>query len=320
MKPHTISVVIPVYKGETTLKPLLSDLAGFFEPTLTDAGNEMLISEVLLVHDCGLDRSDLVMSQLADSVPQVRPIWLTKNFGQHPATLAGISSAMGEWIITMDEDGQHAPRDIGTLLDQALSNGLQVVYAQPQNVEPHGLLRNTMSKLAKKIGRQLIGNQSVSYFHSFRLIRGEIGRTLAAYCGYGVYLDVALLWIAKDIGYAKVVTHAGNRRKSGYTFLKLLSHFWTMLLTSGTGLLRGISIMGLFSLIVSICIGSIALFEKLTGQVEVQGWTSTVVVIAFFSGCILLSLGIIAEYLAVSLGIAMGRPLYVIWHPKRRIG
>ena len=55
-----------------------------------------------------------------------------------------------------------------------------------------------------------------------------------------------------------------------------------------------------------------ALYTKLTSQVPVQGWTSLVIVVAFFSGCILTALGVIAEYLAVTMSILMGKPLYVV--------
>jgi undecaprenyl-phosphate 4-deoxy-4-formamido-L-arabinose transferase len=64
-----------------------------------------------------------------------------------------------------------------------------------------------------------------------------------------------------------------------------------------------------------------ALAQKLSGSVPVQGWTSLLMIVAFFSGCILISLGIIAEYLAVTMGIIMGRPLYVVSsHPIRPQG
>jgi hypothetical protein len=62
----------------------------------------------------------------------------------------------------------------------------------------------------------------------------------------------------------------------------------------------------------TLFIGSFVLYEKITGKIDVQGWASIVIVISFFSGCILISLGMIAEYLAVSIGASMGKPLYVI--------
>ena len=312
MKAQHISIVVPVYQGAKSIQSVVAEVARFFEPTVTPGGVSFVVAEVLLVHDCGPDRSDLAIREMADQYPQIKPIWLTKNFGQHAATLAGMSSATGDWIITMDEDGQHDPSDIAALLDCAVQGDLQLVYAQPMNAPPHGVLRNLASRLSKRMGRLMMGHEAVNYFHSYRLVQGEIGRSLAAYCGHGVYLDVGLLWIAGRVGRCPVNMRAEEGRPSGYTFLRLLAHFWTMMLTAGTRPLRLITLLGFFSMGVAVLIGGYAVYEKLSGAVQVQGWTSLVIVVSFFSGCILVSLGMIAEYLAVAMGIAMGKPLYVI--------
>lgn len=319
MKQQHVSVVIPVYQGERSIKSLVEEISAYFQPSKTVNGHVMVVSEVLLVHDCGPDRSDVVIGQLAQSYPQVKPVWLTRNFGQHAATLAGMSSATGDWILTMDEDGQHDPGDIGSLLDQALSQDLQVVYAQPVNKPPHGFLRNLTSKLSKRIGRVMMGYDAVEYFHSYRIVRGEIARSLAAYCGHGVFLDVGLLWVAGRVGRCPVKMRAEDGRPSGYSYSRLLAHFWTMLLTAGTRPLRLITLLGFSSVAVALFIGIYALYQKMTGNVQVQGWASLVIVVSFFSGCILVSLGMIAEYLAVSMGIAMGKPLYVIGTRSSRL-
>lgn len=95
----------------------------------------------------------------------------------------------------MDEDGQHDPNDIPRMLDSALCESMQVVYAKPVN-SPHGMLRNLASSLTKGPIVKFLTGGEVQSFHSFRLISGEIGRILAAYVGNGVYLDVALQWVA----------------------------------------------------------------------------------------------------------------------------
>lgn len=317
MKQH-ISVVIPIFQGERTIKALVDEIAVYFNPSETATGHELVVSEVLLVHDCGPDRSDIILNQLSQHYPQVKPIWLTRNFGQHAATLAGMSSATGDWIVTMDEDGQHDPYNIPMLLDCALNNDLQLVYAKPANQPPHGFIRNFTSRLSKRIIRLLMGNDFVEYFHSYRLIRGDIARSLAAYCAQGIFLDIGLLWIAGRIGRCPINMRSEGNRKSSYTYGRLLAHFWNMLLALGTRPLRLITLLGLASVAIALFIGSYVLYEKVFGNVGVQGWASIVIVISFFSGCILISLGMIAEYLAVSMGISMGKPLYIIGSRSNR--
>jgi undecaprenyl-phosphate 4-deoxy-4-formamido-L-arabinose transferase len=307
-----ISIVIPVYAGERTLPALIDEIEPMTSPRTTANGNRFVVSEVLLVHDCGPDRSDRTLETLAERFGFVRPIWLSRNYGQHAATLAGMSSATGDWVVTIDEDRQQDPADIPAMLDRALQESLQIVYAQPTNAPPYGWLRNLASRAAKVISMRLLGHRTIGRFNSFRLVDGDIARTLAGYCGNGVYLDVGLFWISGRIGHCPVLTRNELARPSGYSYLKLIGHFWKLILTTGTRPLRLITIMGFSSMVLAIVVAIYAVLAKYYGQVPVQGWTSLLIVVAFFSGSILASLGVIAEYLAVTMGIVMGKPLYVI--------
>lgn len=307
-----LSVVIPVYRGEQTLPTILKELEPLTKNATTKGGTAFVVSEIILVHDCGPDRSDLIIKKLAAEHGCVRPVWLTRNYGQHPATLAGMASATGDFVVTMDEDGQQNPADIPMMLDAAITKALQVVYAKPKNPPPHGWLRNTCSSLAKRIASLLLGNNKIGYFNSFRLVDGEIARSLAAYCGSGVFLDIAIFWISARVGRCDVTLREEMDRPSGYSFISLLRHFWQLLLTSGTRPLRLITLLGASSLVLAVFITAYAVYAKFYLVVPVQGWASIVIVVAFFSGCILMALGIIAEYLAVTMSIVMGKPLYVV--------
>ena len=307
-----VSIVIPVYRGEKTLPTLVDEIQSLTKPQTTPAGKPYIVCEVVLVHDCGPDRSDLVLEQLAEKYDFVQLVWLSKNYGQHAASMAGMASATGDWVVTLDEDGQQNPHDIGLLLDTALSRSLQLVYAQPLNLPNHGWLRNTLSRTAKAITIKLLNNSPMGRFNSYRLIDGEIARTLAAYCGNGVYLDVGLYWMVGRIGHCPLHLRLEMDRPSGYSYRKLFGHFWNLILTTGTRPLRLITLMGFVSLLLSIFLTAYALYGKFFLDVPVQGWASLVIVVAFFSGATLMSLGVIAEYLAVTMGIAMGKPLYVV--------
>jgi len=307
-----ISVVIPVYRGADSLPALIGELLPLVQGGLTSSGIPFRVCEILLVHDCGPDRSDQTIEALARQYSVVRPVWLSRNFGQHAATLAGIAGAVGDWIATMDEDGQQDPSDLRRMLEVALTGGHQLVYASPTNAPPHGALRNAASGLAKAASIRLLGNQTMGRFNSFRLIDGEIGRSLAAYCGYGVYLDVGLSWLTTHVGHCPVVVREESGRPSGYSMVKLIAHFWALVLTSGTRPLRLITLAGCLSVLIAIALTLWVLISKLMGVIQVQGWASLVIVVSFFSGTMLMALGVIAEYLAVTMGIAMGRPLYVV--------
>jgi undecaprenyl-phosphate 4-deoxy-4-formamido-L-arabinose transferase len=309
---HACSVVVPVYRGENTLEPLLDELATLIEVQRTPAGRSWRVSEVVLVYDAGPDRSDLTIRRLASRQSFVRPVWLSKNFGQHAATLAGISSTGSEWIVTLDEDGQFDPHDVARMLDVALDRRAQLVYAVPTNAPPHGLARNLSSNLAKGALTRLLASGTLPRFSSFRLMLGEIGRGVAAYTGPGVYLDVALTWVFGRIETCPVTFRREYDRPSGYSYRSLLSHFWQLVVSAGTRPLRLVSLVGAAVTVAGLIFALVLIIGHASGNISLAGYTSIMVVLLLLGGAILFSLGIIAEYVGAAVRMAMGKPLYLI--------
>ncbi|MDZ4092638.1 MAG: glycosyltransferase [Arthrobacter sp.] len=311
--PHRISVVIPVYQGEKTLVGVVNELLPYRDVSTTKGGHDYVISEVLLVFDHGPDNSAAVIRSLTTSIDIVRGVWLSRNFGQHAATLAGMASAGGDWVVTMDEDGQHDPAAIGDLLDTAMAENASVTYAMPSNPAPHGFLRNMASKSAKRTVRFLLSSDDATSYQSFRLVTGEVARSVAAYAGHGVYLDVAMGWIADKTATCPVMLREEGDRRSGYRLRSLLSHFWRMVISSGTRGLRLVSFIGAVFALAGIGLAIYFVIAYLTGHgAGQQGWTSTMVVLLVSTGAILFALGVIAEYVGVNVNMAMGKPAYLI--------
>lgn len=309
---HRLSVVIPVYQGEHTLGAVVDELAHYTQPFETPDGHTAVVSEVLLVHDHGPDGSPETMRALTEQYDWVRALWLSRNFGQHPATLAGMASSGGDWIVTMDEDGQHDPAAIGSLLDVAMSTGRAVVYADPTNAAPHSTWRNLASKASKLLIELLLGGTDTTKYQSFRLVLGEFGRSTAAFAGSGVFLDVALGWVAGEPATAPVALRREHGRASGYSARRLLSHFWRMVLSSGTRGLRAVSFLGAIFSVAGLLLAIILVVQRLVDAGTPAGWTSTIVVVLVTSGAVLFSLGVIAEYLGVAVNMAMGKPAYLL--------
>lgn len=309
---HRVSIVIPVYQGERTLPALVDEILPLTSPVTTPDGNTYKVVEVLLAYDNGPDRSDETIRELTGRHDFVRPVWLSRNFGQHAATLAGIASSSGEWVVTLDEDGQHDPADIGLLLDTALRENVQLVYADPTNLPPHGMFRNVAARLAKWFFTVFLSGGAAGSFQSYRLVLGEVGRSVAAYAGSGVYLDVAMGWVCRMPGLCPVrLRHEGDR-PSGYSLRRLLSHFWRLVLSSGTRGLRFVSGLGVLFAIGGVLFAGWILISSVRSSNIPEGWTSIVVLVLLSTGMILFSLGVIAEYIGVAVNMAMGKPLYLI--------
>jgi glycosyltransferase involved in cell wall biosynthesis len=311
VEPISVSVVIPVYAGATTVSALIDELAGLTAPRMTPGGRYFQVAEVILVWDHGPDHSDQVITELTERLPWVRAVWLSRNFGQHPATVAGISASRGDWVVTMDEDGQHDPADIARLIDTAFSARSSLVYAAPSNPPPHSFLRNIASSLTKgAVLRWLSGGQSTP-FHSFRLIHGEHARAVAAFCGPGVYLDIALGWVVGGATSCPVTMRDEGRAAGSYNVRRLSSHFWRLVISSGNRPLRIVSGAGLLTAVLGIVLALVLAVQRLAGDTVPQGWTSVIVAVLIIGGLVLTSLGVIAEYVGLAAGMSMGKPLFV---------
>ncbi len=132
----TLSTVVPVYRGAAYLRTLAARLATVREVWEREA-SPLALAEMIFVDDGSTDSSSEVLEELRELFPWLRVIALSRNFGQHPATIAGILHSSGDWVATLDEDLQHPPEQLETLLREAVMSSVDVVYARPRT-GPHG--------------------------------------------------------------------------------------------------------------------------------------------------------------------------------------
>ena len=307
-----LSVVIPVYRGEETLPALMAEIEPLTHTQTTPGGRDFVVEEVLLVWDRGPGNSDKVLRQLSHQYSWVRPLWLSRNFGQHAATLAGMTSSGGDWIVTMDEDGQQDPTFIPQMLDAAYDQEAQLVYGTPSNPPPHSAVRNLASKTIKKVFAGALADGGFAEFNSYRLVLGEIGRSVAAYTGTGVYLDVALSWVVADATTSPVVARREGREASNYTYGRLFGHFSRLIVSSGTRPLFFVSWLGVLFVLMGAAASVWVLYQRISGEIIIAGWASTFIALMLIGGAMLLSLGIIAQYIGAATNMSLGKPLYVV--------
>jgi len=308
---ETVSIVIPVYQGANSLRGLIGEIEAI-RLAHRNSEKRFVYDEVVLVDDGSQDGSSDLILELAQRHDWITPVWLSRNFGQHAATLAGMSSSRGDWVVTMDEDGQHSPTDIERLYETAMRTNSDLVYADLDTIQSHANWRNRFSSLAKSIATKVLLPGEIKKFSSFRLMNGEVARNVSAYAGHGVYLDVALTWVVENVESCKLLNRNETRPNSGYSLRTLISHFWRLVLSSGTRPLRIVTLLGVGASLLAIIGGAVVLHGRVFNRVPVAGWTSVIVIVLFFGGLILLSLGILAEYLGTVVRTAIGKPLYTI--------
>ncbi len=311
-----ISVVVPVYRGA----PFLRDLVQALERVRDDWELEaapLALAEVIFVDDASVDESFEILTELQAQHPWVRAIQLSRNFGQHPATVAGILHTSGDWVCTLDEDLQHPPESLSALLEHAVAQSCDVVYAQPIHPVHESPLRDMGSHLFKSLNSTLSGNPHVRQFNSYRVIRGNVARAAASVSSAETYYDIALCWFTNRIGQLPLVMKDRRfieQRKSGYNLFGLLRHARRMLLSSKIDVLRLGAAIGFLALLGAVGMSAYVLICKLffPEVIQAKGWTSLSLMVLFFGGLSSFMLGIALEYILTILMKTQGQPTFLV--------
>ncbi|HED66936.1 MAG TPA: glycosyltransferase [Planctomycetes bacterium] len=300
----SLSVVIPVYNSATILPALLDRLA----PVLEGLGGTF---EVILVDDRSRDESWRVIEELAADRPWLRGLRMMRNFGQHNALLAGIRAARHELIVTMDDDLQNPPEEIGRLLE-ALGTDNDVVYGYPET-EQHGLFRDLASVVTKFALQSAMGSETARHSSAFRVFRTSLRDAFADFRGQFVSIDVLLTWGTTRFDAIQVRHDPRREGVSNYTLRKLITHALNMLTGFSVFPLQLASLTGfaltLFGLAV---LAFVVIRYLLQGSGTAPGFPFLASIIAIFSGAQLFALGIMGEYLARMHFRMMARPTYAI--------
>jgi glycosyltransferase involved in cell wall biosynthesis len=313
----SISVIVPVYSGEKYLKKLVEEVQSLRYAWESNEAPINLV-ELILVDDAAIDESPRLADSLANEHMWVTTIRLSRNFGQHAATIAGILHSSGDWVVTLDEDLQHPPSRIEEMLSRAVRHNDDVVYARPEKKAVHAKAwRDDSSRIFKRLMEWLTGTPSLRLVNSFRLMRGSIARATASVCTHNTYFDIALTWFTQSISAFEMPMHDerfSSTGKSGYSLSKLIGHAQKMLFSSQ---LRFLSIglwMGFILFILSIIAGIYFLIVRIISPdaIGVQGWTSLFVAVCASAGLISAMLGICMQYLSTLVLKAHGRPTFFV--------
>ena len=297
-----ISVVVPVYRSQDSLEQLCSRVCKAVEPIDPNF-------ELILVEDCGGDNSWQVIQELARKDQRVRGIQLSRNFGQHAATICGFSHANGQWVATLDDDLEQTPEHLPELYRKALEGHDLVYGVYPER--NHKAWRNITSNIARWLFNKAIPSLNYTYT-SFRLIRGDLARALIQFDSPFPFVDGYLSWLTNRC--ASVEVPHGNRKygSSNYTLKKLITHTINIFVTFSDLPLRMATWIGLTTFFIGMFWLAVILGRYLIGGISVSGFASIMAGILLFGGVQLLVLGIFGEYLGRMNFKSSKKPLFLV--------
>lgn len=301
------SIVIPCYRSAHTIRKVVEETMAELE-RLGRAPYEFV-----LVDDLSPDNGETVreLRSLAEDHDCVTAIALAHNVGQHNAIICGLNYAKGDILILMDDDGQTHPSQLSTMLG-GLDDDHDVVYGYYAD-KKHSGFRNFGSWFTHMSVRILIGKPKDMKTSSFVVMKKYVRDSIITYPAHYTQMQGLILRTVSADRIASVPIEHFERAygESGYTLKKLLS-LWSNIAGFSVVPLVFAQKIGIFTTACGVLGLVWLLIRKIISKTKILGWTSTMMTIIIFSGIILLTLGIVGEYVG-RMFLTMGNyPQYVV--------
>lgn len=282
-----LSIVIPVYNSEKTIEEVCARILSLYA--------ERYDLDIVLVNDGSTDGSDGACRRIQASRPrQVTYVRLSRNFGEHNAVIAGLTHAVGELCVLMDDDMQNPPEEIAKLVD-AMRHDYDVVYSTFLD-RKDSLFRNIGSRFHNFMASLVLKKPAGLYLSSFKIINRFLIDEITKYTGPDPYIDAIILRSTNNIGQVTVRHEDRQHGRSGYTLGKLVSLWGNMVVSFSLYPLRLIGFLGLAMTLIGLYHGVDTIQEMMSVSDEPTEFQTLTSIIVFFRGLQLLSISIVGEY------------------------
>ncbi len=302
MKP-LFSIVSPVYRAEKIVDTLV-------ERITTEVSKITENFEIILVEDGSPDDSWQKITENCQKDTRVKGIQFSRNFGQHYAITAGLDQARGEWVIVMDCDLQDRPEEIIHLYTKA-QEGYDVVLAR-RHQRQDTFLKRFFSWAFYRVLSYLTGVQHDPAVANFGIYHQKV---IEAVCQMRESIRVFPIMV-RWVGFRQTkidVVHAEREEgKTSYNFKRLLNLALDIILAYSDKPIRLTIKAGFFISLLSFVFAVVIVVRYLLGIIEVAGYASLIVSIWFFSGLIMMTLGVIGLYVGKTFEGIKNRPIYII--------
>ena len=299
-----ISVVIPCYRSQNTIRGVVNELMTTMQ---TRPETEY---EIILVNDCSPDNVWSVIKEICQENKNVRGVCLARNFGQHSALMAGYHLCTGDYIISMDDDGQSAANELFRLVD-TLEEGYDVVYAD-YPVKKESAIRLLGSELNAKMNEIMIDKPKGIVPNSYFIVRKFIVKEMLKYENAYPYVDGLIFRATKNIGKVEITHREREEGCSGYTLKKLISLWLNGFTAFSVKPLRIATLCGGMCAVAGMLYGVFIVIQRIFDSAPIAGWSSMMAALLFIGGMIMLMLGMVGEYIGRIYICMNNSPQYVI--------
>lgn len=299
-----ISIIVPVYYNQDNLLPLYADLK---EKVLSKINIEY---ELIFVDDGSKDKSYEVMKNLAKLDENIKTIRLSRNFGEHSALLAGLSQCTGDCAVRKAADLQEPSEVILDMMKKYEEGNKVVLAVRADREEP--ITQKAFSNLYAFLMRKLaLHNMPKGGFDTF-LIDRQIIDLLVKMQEKNTSLMSQILWAGFETATVPYIRKKRKIGKSRWTLSKKIKLVYDSLLSFSYFPIKMITSVGFLSFFISLILLVVIIGKKFAGIIDVEGYTSIIMIMLMGFGIIMLSIGVLGEYLWRTYDAARSRPPYII--------
>jgi polyisoprenyl-phosphate glycosyltransferase len=298
-----LSIVSPVYQSEATLELLVSEIKKVM--------NSMQVSyEIILVDDRSKDNSWSILQSISKKNVGVTAVRLSRNFGQHPAIMAGLSMSKGDWVVVLDCDLQDQPKEIVKLYEKAMED-YDVVLAKRVDRQD-SFFKKTSSYLFSKSYKIFTDTHYDNEVANFGIYRKKVILSILEISDYIKFFPLFVKFVGFNVT-SLDVEHANRKEgKSSYSYSKLISLTFNTIISFSNKPLKLFVKFGLIISLLSFLVGAYYMFLAFTGKIEVLGFSSIIISIWFLSGVIITTIGVCGIYLGKIFDQTKNRPVFII--------
>ena len=301
-----ISFIIPCYRSEHTLPSVVEEIK-----TTMSGMSDRYTYDIFLVNDFSPDGTAQTIKKLCEENENICGISFARNFGQHAALMAGFRYSDGDICVCLDDDGQTPADQVGRLLDK-LDEGYDAVYAKYDH-KKHSGFRNFGSRVNDMMLRVMLSKPKALFVSSYFAVRRFVVEDMIRYENSYPYVIGLVLRSAGKIANVPIDHRDRMEGTSGYTLKKLLNLWLNGFTAFSVKPLRIATFIGGISAVLGLLYGLFVIIRRLMFPEEaVLGYAATMSAIVFFGGMILLTLGLIGEYIGRIYISINNSPQYVI--------
>jgi polyisoprenyl-phosphate glycosyltransferase len=299
-----LSIILPTYNESENIFRIYDAIISEITPLKIEY-------EIIYIDDNSPDGTINIVKELRNNDTNVKYIRMSNRFGDQKCLMAGLEHAIGDVVITMDADLEHPPKYIPTMISE-WENGADIVVMKRENTAHNNLFKKWSEIIFYKLLVIISGKQLIYRFSGFALMDNKVVRSLREYKEKDPFLRGLISVVGfnrSELYYTEDKRIAG---KTKYLLLDMVRLGFTGITSFSNVPLYFSFYLGIVILVLSLLYSTIILYEALINELVVSGWASIILMVIFFGGVQLISIGLLSIYVSKIFIETKNRPNYII--------